>query len=113
MNVLEVYNFTRRAVDQARDECRPSFLVFDTYRFSGHHTSDSEHYREKSEVVAEFRQHDPIHFVERQVFDECELDPERLVDMRLEARDEIDAAFERALQAPWPENEVALRDVYV
>jgi acetoin:2,6-dichlorophenolindophenol oxidoreductase subunit alpha len=112
MNVMEVYDAAKAAIDKAREECRPSFLVFDTYRFSGHHTADSEQYRPKDEPIQQFRLKDPIHFVERQVAEECDVDMERLVDIREGVRAEIDEALERALAAPWPAPEAALTGLY-
>lgn len=112
MNVLEVYDFASAAIREARSESRPSFLVFDTYRYAGHHTSDDEHYRPKEEALEELRRHDPIHFVERQVAEECIVDMEDLVRIRTEVAEEIDAAYERALAAPWPDPSEAMTDVY-
>ncbi|MFQ6098509.1 MAG: thiamine pyrophosphate-dependent dehydrogenase E1 component subunit alpha [Armatimonadota bacterium] len=112
MNVMEVYDFATEAIEEARERGRPSFLVFDTYRFVGHHTSDTEHYRPRDEALQEFRERDPIHFLEMQILDDCILDPDALGEMRLSIRREIQDAFERALQAPWPEPEDALTDVY-
>jgi TPP-dependent pyruvate/acetoin dehydrogenase alpha subunit len=112
MNVMEVHDFAVEAIQQARDHGRPSFLVFDTYRFVGHHTADTEQYRPKEEAVEEFREHDPIHFLEQWVMDDCITHPEALGDMRVQIREEIEAAFERALGAPWPEPEQAMTGVY-
>jgi len=113
MNVMDVYDISVTAIDTARREGRPSFLVFDTYRFVGHHTADSEHYRPKDEVLQEFRAHDPVHFVERSVAEDCIVDMTELVRIRDEVRAEVDEAFARASEAPWPSPEDALSGVYV
>jgi TPP-dependent pyruvate/acetoin dehydrogenase alpha subunit len=112
MNVMEVYDFALEAVARAREDGKPSFLVFDTYRFAGHHTSDSEHYRTKDEVREEFRKHDPIHFLERAVAEECIVDLDLLIVTRDKVRQEIDTAYDRALEAPWPDLADAYADVY-
>jgi len=112
MNVMEVYDFAQAAIGEAREHARPSFLVFDTYRFVGHHTADPGQYRPKTEPIEQFREHDPVHFIERKMGEECLVSPEILGEMRLAIRQEIDEAFERALQAPWPEPEEALEGVY-
>jgi pyruvate dehydrogenase E1 component alpha subunit len=112
MNVLEVHDFAKAAIDEARDAGRPSFLVFDTYRFTGHHASDSEQYRPKDEVLREFRERDPIHFIEREMGEKCEIDPVTMADMRTEIRDEIEAAFARASDAPWPDPETLFEGLY-
>lgn len=107
MNVLEVYDAAKRAIEKARSECRPSFMVFDTYRFAGHHTNDSEQYRPKEEPLEVLRERDPIHFIEREVFNECEIGVEQMIAMRDEIQAEVEAAFEAALAAPWPEPDEA------
>ncbi len=112
MKVMEVYDFAKAAIDKAREKGRPSFLVFDTYRFVGHHTRDSEQYRPKEEPTEVQRERDPIHWVEKQVLEECDVDVNEMIAMRDEAQAEVDAAYERALQGAWPEPESALTGVY-
>jgi len=103
MNVLEVYDFCSATFGRTRRTSRPALLVFDTYRFVGHHTSDSERYRPKDEAIEVFREKDPIHFVEREFLEDCHVDPEQAVDIRIDIKQEVESAFERALEAPWPD----------
>ena len=112
MNAMAVYDYAREAIDRAREACEPSFMVFDTYRFVGHHTADTQQYRSRAEPMEEFRERDPIHLIETLILDDCVVDPDALAEVRLGVQQEIDAAFERALQAPWPEPEEALSGVY-
>ncbi len=61
MNVLTVYDATRRAVERARKGGDPTLLEVRTYRYMGHSMSDPLHgvYRTKDEVE-EQKKKDPI-----------------------------------------------------
>ena len=113
MDVWGVYTAVLRAAHVARHESRPTLLVFDTYRFAGHHTADSEQYRSKEEPVQVFRERDPIHLLEMRMLDNCWLDVDEVAEYRLRIREELDEACARAEAAPWPEPEEALEGVYV
>ncbi|MBU0606717.1 MAG: pyruvate dehydrogenase (acetyl-transferring) E1 component subunit alpha [Armatimonadetes bacterium] len=111
-DVWAVYQAVQEAVAETRANAAPSFLVFDTYRFVGHHTSDKQTYRSREEPLEEFRQRDPVHLLERAMIDNHTVDIPTTIEVRLRVQQEIDDAFERALQAPWPQPEDALRHVY-
>lgn len=59
MNVLEVRAAVQRAVGRARAGKGPSFLVCETYRFTGHHISDKQDYKKDDEMAAWLKR-DPI-----------------------------------------------------
>jgi TPP-dependent pyruvate/acetoin dehydrogenase alpha subunit len=113
MDVADVFAATARAAARARNGDGPTFLVFDTYRFAGHHLADTQRYRQPDEVVQMRREHDPIHHLEHMLLDSCQVAPDTLVEYRARVKAEIDAAAERAMAAPFPEPEDALDDVYV
>jgi len=112
MDVVEVYETVREAARLAREESRPSFLVFDCYRFEGHHMADQQPYRSKEEPVKVRREHDPIHLLEQEIIEECILAPDQAAEYRLRIRDEIERAAKEAMESPHPEPEHALEDVY-
>lgn len=112
MNVMEVYEFSRAAFGKIRRTRRPALMVFDTYRFVGHHTSDSEQYRPKEEALEVFRERDPIHFVERESLEDCLVDPEQAVEIRVTVQEEVEAAFRRALEAPWPDPKTLMQGLW-
>ncbi len=102
MDVLEVYDGVKKAVDRAR-EGHPAFLEIRTYRFRGHSMSDPihSHYRTKDEVD-DHRKRDPITNLsaliqERGVLSETEV---KALDKEVTA--EIKAAMEAALESPEP-----------
>jgi len=108
MRVMAVYEAVRQAAEQMRASSFPAYIVFDTYRFEGHHTADKETYRSEEEAVREFRKRDPIHIHEVAMIDDHTVDIDTTIECRDRVRREIDEAFERALEAPWPQPEEAL-----
>jgi len=112
MDVEAVYFAVQGAAHLAREENMPSFLVFDTYRFEGHHLADLQTYRPRTEPVEERRRRDPIHLLEMRILEDCLLTADEVADYRVRARTEIDQACEDALNAPLPEAKEALDDVY-
>jgi TPP-dependent pyruvate/acetoin dehydrogenase alpha subunit len=113
MRVMDVYEVVAETAAQVREERRPAFLVFDTYRFEGHHTSDKQTYRPSEEAIEEFRRRDPIHILEFEMIDDHTVAIPDTLSYRDRVREEIDQAFEQALADPWPEPEEALRGAYV
>jgi len=112
MRVMEVYDAVSSAAEATRERSFPSFLVFDTYRFEGHHTSDKQTYRTQEEALEEFRQRDPIHILEFEMIDDHTVPIPTTIEYRDRIRAEVDAAFEAALAEPWPAPEDALTGVY-
>ena len=49
MDVLAVHETVSKAVTRARNGDGPSFLIFDTYRYSGHHVGDKQEYKDDEE----------------------------------------------------------------
>lgn len=111
-DVMAVHKAAQEAVAFTRQQGRPSYLVFDTYRFEGHHTADKETYRSAEEAIEEFRVRDPVHLLEKAMIDDHTVDIPTTIAYRDRVREEIDEAFARAREAPWPSPEQALRFVY-
>ena len=77
MNVFEVIEKTRAALDFITREGRPYFLEFRTYRFRPHSMFDPELYRSKDEVL-KWKEKDPIHFLIEHMKKNDLLPPEKL-----------------------------------
>jgi pyruvate dehydrogenase E1 component alpha subunit len=112
MNVLTVYDATRRAVERARKGGHPTLLEVRTYRYMGHSMSDPLHgvYRTKDEVE-EQKKKDPItqlaeKLKEDKVFDQAALDA---LDAEIHA--EVDAAVKFADESPDPDPAELYTDV--
>jgi pyruvate dehydrogenase E1 component subunit alpha len=112
MDVLAVYEATRRAAERARKGGHPSLLEVRTYRYMGHSMSDPLHgvYRTKEEVE-EQKKRDPIAQLAHKMKEERALDDAALDAMDAEVRAEVEAAVQFADQSPDPEPDALLTDV--
>lgn len=104
MDVLGVKEATVTAVARARGGGGPSFLVCDTWRFSGHHAGDQQSYKDSEEARAWLAK-DPIEVLERRLVAEG-AEAKELAALR----DAIGAEIARAAQAAraGPEPEAAI-----
>jgi pyruvate dehydrogenase E1 component subunit alpha len=68
MNVLEVYEEMKIAVERARTEKIPTLIEARTYRYLGHSMSDPATYRTKEEVDS-YRKQDPIVILQDQMLE--------------------------------------------
>jgi pyruvate dehydrogenase E1 component alpha subunit len=59
MNVMTVADRCKQAIDHARAGSGPSFLIFTTYRYGGHHVADKQAYKESEDAQA-WQRLDPI-----------------------------------------------------
>ena len=91
-DVEEVYQYTKKLVDQLRREAKPHLLVFNTYRLCGHSKSDDRCYRSRDEE-REWEGCDPIPILENR------LERAWLESVRIEVRKRIDKALEQAEKA--------------
>jgi len=112
MRVMDVYEAVKSAVQRLRQDPFPEYFVLDTYRFEGHHTADKQTYRTDKETLAEFRERDPIHLLEREMIEDHTVAVDTPIEYRERIRTQIDEAFDRALRDPWPAPEDALVGLY-
>ena len=104
MNVLTVYDATRRAVDRARKGGHPTLLEVRTYRYMGHSMSDPLHgvYRTKDEVE-EQKKKDPITQLAEKLKEVKAMDPAALDAMDAEIKAQVDEAVKFADESPDPD----------
>jgi len=114
MNVLTVYDATRRAVERARKHSHPTLLEVRTYRFMGHSMSDPLHgvYRTKDEVE-EQKARDPITQLATKLKDDGVIDQATLDAMDAEIHAEVDEAVKFADESPDPDPDELYNDVLV
>ncbi len=111
-NVYEVRARTWEAMQRAHENCRPTLLEMDTYRYRGHSMSDPEKYRDKSEVEEYKTKHDPINLFRSDLLAGKVTDEATLDAIDQEAKAEADAAARFADESPFPPPEEIFRDVY-
>ncbi len=103
MDVLAVYEATKRAADRARKGGHPTLLEVRTYRFMGHSMSDPLHgvYRTKEEVE-EQKKRDPITQLAHKLTDDGVMDQAAIDALDAEIRTEVEAAVKFADESPDP-----------
>jgi pyruvate dehydrogenase E1 component alpha subunit len=110
-DLLEVYQATSEAVEQARTGHGPVLLEGITYRWKGHSKSDANRYRTKEEID-EWKEKDPIRRFERLLVGEGLVTPERVREIEAQAQQQIDSAVEFADACPEPSLETIEEGVY-
>ena len=113
-DVRAVHAAAKRLVEKAREGEGPSFLLCNTYRYTGHHVGDinRDYYRTKQEELDWRTDRDPIllhgHFlIEQTLADAASLD-----EMTTQVQEEMKAAVEFAIAAPYPGPEEVEKHVY-
>ena len=112
MNVLEVYEASKEALDRAKSGDGPQFLEMITYRYEGHSMGDPLRYRTKDEVE-KWREDDAIGILERHLLQDHEVDKEQLESIDQEVEDELNDAVLFAEESPLPAMEELFTDIYV
>src|SRR5258706_279924 len=114
MNVLTMYDATRRAVERARNQSHPTLLEVRTYRYMGHSMSDPLHgvYRTKDEVE-EQKARDPIAQLAGKLKEDGVIDQAPLDALHAEIHAEDEEAVKCAHASPDPEPGELFTDVLV
>ena len=110
-NVFEVYDITKKAINEAKQKNTPIFLEFKNYRFSGQYEGDTQLYQPQEEID-KAKQNDPIKLA-KENSSKYGLNKNDLEKIINEAKEEVDEAFDFADTQPWPQPEDALEEVYV
>jgi TPP-dependent pyruvate/acetoin dehydrogenase alpha subunit len=105
-DVLAVRDSVARLAAQARAGGGPAFLEARTTRLRGHYEGDAETYRPEGELL-ELRGRDPLTVARLAMGDDA-----RALDIERAAEQEMDAAVQAALAAPYPDESDVLEDVY-
>jgi TPP-dependent pyruvate/acetoin dehydrogenase alpha subunit len=113
-DVRAVYATAQKLVDRARKGEGPAFLACNTYRYTGHHVGDinREYYRSKQEEQEWKMKRDPIKNLTDWLIEQKHTDAANLDAIQNEVRNEMKAAVEFAIAAPYPSPEEAQEDVY-
>ena len=114
-DVRAVYQTTKRVVEGVRKGEGPAFLVFNTYRFHGHHVGDVNraYYRSKEEEQEWVETRDPLRILSEWLVGQGLAGRETLLQIGDEAKAEIEAGAAFAIGAPYPDASEVDRHVYV
>ena len=111
-DVMAVNEAATRAIARARAGEGATILELKTYRHGGHSRNDACGYRAKDEEKAWIQDKDPGKMFRARILDEGAATEDELQKMEADIEAEIDEAVEYAKNAPLPENESALHDVF-
>ena len=113
-DVRAVHAAAQRLVGRARRGEGPALLLCNTYRYTGHHVGDinREYYRSKQEEQEWKTKRDPIKNMGEWLIGQKIADTATLQKIEGEVRDEMKAAVEFAIAAPYPSPEEVDQDVY-
>lgn len=110
MDVLEVYETTKEAIENARNAKGPTLIVADTFRFHGHFEGESVNYWEDKELE-EWKKKDPITSIKKTLLGNGVKEDE-LNQIESEINNQIDEAVTFARESKFPEPEDALKDLF-
>ena len=111
-NIMAVNEAATRAIARARAGEGATILELKTYRHGGHSRNDACGYRAKDEEKAWIQDKDTVKMFRARILDEGAATEDELQKMEADIEAEIDEAVEYAKNAPLPENESALHDVF-
>jgi TPP-dependent pyruvate/acetoin dehydrogenase alpha subunit len=99
MDSLAVHAAAAKAVARARDGKGPSFIMCNTYRYSGHHVGDKQEYKDDAERKM-WLERDPIARLGKLLTDGKKAKPADLEAWAKEIKAEIGAAADHAKKLP-------------
>jgi acetoin:2,6-dichlorophenolindophenol oxidoreductase subunit alpha len=105
-----VYETAGEAIEALREGRGPYLLECMTFRMAGHYVGDAQQYRSKEELAA-VREKCPIERLKRFLV-ERGVNGQELDAIVARAKQEVQAAVERARSAPRPDPATVLEDVY-
>jgi len=111
MDVMKVYETSKKAIEHIRAGNGPYLLEFVTYRYMGHSMGDPERYREKQEIE-KWREDDPIGIF-RKTLQAKRVAAKTLDEIETRATQDMEKAVEFAEASPEPAPEELWANVYV
>ena len=113
MDVMQVMEAGRKALQHARNGDGPFILEMITYRYRGHSMSDPAKYRTREEVNEMRKEHDPITTLKNQMLDDGDIDEDGLKEIDADIRKIVNEAAEFAQSAPEPAPSELMTDIYI
>ncbi len=110
-DVMAVYAATQEAVARARSGEGPTLLVTESYRLEGHYAGEPEVYRDRAEVVEQWK-NDPLPRFATSLTNQGEATPEEINRINREVKEEIKAAVAFAKDSRDPDSSTAMDFIY-
>ncbi len=111
MDVIEVVEKGKKALDHARAGKGPYICEMKTYRYRGHSMSDPAKYRSKEEVQKMRKESDPIDNLRHTILEAGYSSEDEMKDIDKEIKSVVTAAAEFAQQSPEPDPSELYTDV--
>jgi pyruvate dehydrogenase E1 component alpha subunit len=112
MDVMNVYEEAKKAIEYVRAGNGPYLLEILTYRFMGHSMGDPERYRDKQEIE-KWREEDPIGIFRKKLISKKTATAKALDEIEERAMQDAEKAVEFGEASPEPAPEALFEDVYV
>lgn len=112
MDVMNVYEEAKKAIEYVRAGNGPYLLEVITYRFMGHSMGDPERYRDKQEIE-KWREEDPIGIFRKKLISKKTATAKALDEIEERAMQDAEKAVEFGEASPEPAPEALFEDVYV
>ncbi|HHY82364.1 MAG TPA: pyruvate dehydrogenase (acetyl-transferring) E1 component subunit alpha [Clostridiales bacterium] len=111
MNVLTVYEETKKAIKLVKEKNTPVFLEIQTYRYRGHSMSDPAKYRTKEELEA-YKSKDPIIIFKTEMMEAGMLTEDEYTLLDKKQKDIVNESVQYAEQSEEPSLEAMYEDIY-
>lgn len=113
-DVRKVNAMAKKFIARSRQGDGPSFLVCNTYRYRGHHVGDINrtYYRSKEEERRWAENRDPLEQLAEWLLEKGVSTQEALNQIHAEAKAEIEAGTDFAINAPYPDESEVDQHVY-
>jgi len=112
MNVLDVYQRAKTALEIARNGEGPTLLELKTFRLCGHSRRDPNNYMPAEEKDF-WNKRDPITLYEKFLSQQGLLDSDKIQQIRKNVENEIEEAVKFGQESPEPEPEDTYNDLYI
>lgn len=113
MNLIEVMEKGKEAVDYVREGNGPILLEMDTYRYRGHSMSDPGNYRSKEEVNSKREHKDPINNYKEYLLGKGLCNEEDLKKIEKEVKAIVEESAKFAQESPEPDEKELYTEVLI
>jgi pyruvate dehydrogenase E1 component alpha subunit len=116
-NVLEIYEISKKAVEQCRNNNGPVFMECVTYRMRGHVGPDDNIQGSHTDIrpeaeVLEWQKRDPITTFKENILKNAAIDEPEIDRIESEIEKEVKEAFAFARNSPYPPRKELTKYVY-